>query len=1194
MDILDIFTQILRMGSVASVVILAVFLVRILMRRFPRKYAYLLWLIVGIRLVCPVAVPSSLSVFNLPVTQEQNSILMKPQEKSSVSTKPKEQNNVSAKPQQETVVGQSGETHESGTDLPEPGEETSGKAADQSVDAVKPMAELPALSSAGDGQASSDKEEDTADDSSRTDVYPSAVRRLLPAASYIWLVGMALLLLWNVYLMMRMKRWLGKAVLYRDNIYECDGIASPFVLGLFRPRIYIPFRLGERECMFILQHEQYHIRRRDYIIKFFAFLILAVYWFHPLVWAAYFCMIRDMEMSCDEHVLASMGEDVREEYSRTLLAFAVNRRRLSVGLPAFGETDTRRRIRHILNFHKKGKWMGILAGVIIVVAAIVCLTNKKSVAIQEPRTEISSAEINGYETKLLLGNGKKVEDEASPYQGMYEGRFVLATYNKEGEKCDERELDVWDNTFDGQEMLYFPEKISLCVRDYDGDGKIDDFALGQRPGGSQPGNGTAMMYSFYTVEENGSIMKYNVQKPQTLPEEYPEYITVDKWGEYSPEFPTENGGLVYRFPDQSVEGLDIQNAKLSKRIEEGRLPESELAVFRDVEKRLNRLSEIYPQQILEEIQNGSRMVTWMEGVENYHIVYGRQGEKTVAIQVEIKDGKLFSYDIYINKEIKEKLPEVMRELTTNDPDGISRWMEEVVEDQYEPIQRFARAFCGRTVERKDLRRHPQEESVTSSMLSDRDRLCYSFADMQGGIYTINKVYGIVERFEESGLVGMSSDDPALEKMEDQVKIGIWRPEDGTNEPTYFAGGEDMEKLQALAEQLDPDYGCTSEMEEMLQKQRDTGYVLSYKGNIWSVSMGGYFSLLYGKDEKEDPGQNAVMYLPELYECAEFIRAAHLYYGWRYPSRIENLISAELSYRKKDGTYVKQTLTKKSKLQILEDVLSKAEDIKGAPACPFGTAVLTLERRDGTKIPLTWADDNCRVIRVDGVCFEYKDQHLSFDPNGIRALFDKIPWKGLADEANKDLTETQEPEQEKTTEDLVMEYTRKMMPRTDLSHDDPAFDNHFNMDYYGKVVDIGFDAVEILTDEKNFNQLNPYAVWLTVSQITGCEYWDWETDDEIFESWNSLVASALSEMTKIITSGDLRMGEKVINIRNYGFFGEVFIQDVLSKGKDSEMLRGNGDVELKLSKKFKKRLKKIVKSDPSELKKVRTYLLERSR
>lgn len=328
-----IFLSILNMGMTASVVILAVLLARGMMRRVPKKFAYALWLIVGIRLVCPVAVSSPLSVFNLPgmshkeVRFEKNAAEITNQNEESVSGQ---------KASQKNFGGESEAVQDGTAVLPEEKSESSRTTSDW-----------------------------------------------IPDFGVVWIAGMLLFLLWNIFLTVRMKMRLRKAVRYRDNIYECENIPTPFVLGVFRPKIYIPFRLGEAEREYILKHEQFHIRRKDYLVKFAAMILTIVYWFHPLVWISYICMVRDMEMSCDEYVLGAMEQDIRINYSESLLGFAMNRRYLSMGLLSFGETSTRRRVKNIMKFQKQKKWIGIAAILLIIVVGAVCLTNARSDG-QEP------------------------------------------------------------------------------------------------------------------------------------------------------------------------------------------------------------------------------------------------------------------------------------------------------------------------------------------------------------------------------------------------------------------------------------------------------------------------------------------------------------------------------------------------------------------------------------------------------------------------------------------------------------------------------------------------------------------------------------------------------------------------------------------------------------------------------------------
>ena len=198
---------------------------------------------------------------------------------------------------------------------------------------------------------------------------------MLSAVSYIWFFGCIFLIAWNMFCFWRIKKNISMAIRWKDNIYECDNISTPFVLGIVKAKIYIPFHLGKKEREYILLHEYYHIQRKDQFIKLCAYLLCIIYWFHPLVWISYFAMIRDMEMSCDEYVLKHSANDIRADYSTLLLDFATKTQAFSAGLLAFGESDTRRRVKNIMKFTTRKKWVGIVAAVVIIITGISCLTN---------------------------------------------------------------------------------------------------------------------------------------------------------------------------------------------------------------------------------------------------------------------------------------------------------------------------------------------------------------------------------------------------------------------------------------------------------------------------------------------------------------------------------------------------------------------------------------------------------------------------------------------------------------------------------------------------------------------------------------------------------------------------------------------------------------------------------------------------
>ena len=324
-----LFPIVCNMSLTASVVILAVLAVRLLLRRAPKVFAYALWAVVLFRLLCPVSVTSAVSLMGALGAPAQE----RTQRTSAVEYVPADI----------MIRG----TAPAVTQLPQP--------------------PLPAET----GGAVSDAPADTA---------PAAV----PAMSFnepvfiltlIWLAGMVLLLAYSLVSLLRLRRRLVGTVRLRDNIYLADHIPSPFVMGLFRPKIYLPSTLTETERGYILRHEQYHLRRRDHVVKLLSFLALCVHWFNPLVWAAFILAGKDMEMSCDEAVVRELGEDIRADYSASLLSLATGRR-IVAGMPlAFGEGDTGSRIRNLLNWKRPRPWVMAVCAVVCVGLIALCAAN---------------------------------------------------------------------------------------------------------------------------------------------------------------------------------------------------------------------------------------------------------------------------------------------------------------------------------------------------------------------------------------------------------------------------------------------------------------------------------------------------------------------------------------------------------------------------------------------------------------------------------------------------------------------------------------------------------------------------------------------------------------------------------------------------------------------------------------------------
>lgn len=196
-------------------------------------------------------------------------------------------------------------------------------------------------------------------------------------AAVVWLVGMAAMALYLAGSYVRLRVRLRTAVRLEDGVWESEQAASPFVLGFFRPRIYLPFGLDRGIRDYVLAHERTHIRHRDHWVKPLAFLLLAVYWFNPLLWAAYILLCRDMEYACDEAVLRDLEEPDKRAYSQALLNCAAPRRAVTACPVAFGETCVKGRIRRALRYKKPAVWVTVAAVAVCAAAAVCLLTNPK-------------------------------------------------------------------------------------------------------------------------------------------------------------------------------------------------------------------------------------------------------------------------------------------------------------------------------------------------------------------------------------------------------------------------------------------------------------------------------------------------------------------------------------------------------------------------------------------------------------------------------------------------------------------------------------------------------------------------------------------------------------------------------------------------------------------------------------------------
>lgn len=197
----------------------------------------------------------------------------------------------------------------------------------------------------------------------------------IPILTGIWLFGIAALFLYSAVSYWRLHRKVCEAVILRGNIYQSEKVCSPFVLGIIKPKIYLPYHMDSREMDHVIAHEQTHIRRKDHWWKPLGFLLLTIHWFNPLMWLSYILLCRDIELACDEKVIREMGNEQRADYTQALVACSVNRRVIAACPLAFGEVGVKERVKSVMNY-KKPAFRIVLASVIVCAAAAVCfLTN---------------------------------------------------------------------------------------------------------------------------------------------------------------------------------------------------------------------------------------------------------------------------------------------------------------------------------------------------------------------------------------------------------------------------------------------------------------------------------------------------------------------------------------------------------------------------------------------------------------------------------------------------------------------------------------------------------------------------------------------------------------------------------------------------------------------------------------------------
>ena len=339
----SVFIKVLNMSISAGWLILAVLLLRLLLKKAPKWISVVLWGIVGLRLVLPFSLQSVFSLIpSAEVVSPSIGYARHPEINSGVS------------------VIDNAVNPTLGTSL-----------AATPMNSVNPM------------------------------------QIVLFLGGIIWTVGIAVLLLYGLISYLRLRRKVAEAIPYEKNTWLCDQVKTPFILGVFRPRIYLPSGLNEKETAYVLAHERAHLKRKDHLWKPLGFLLLTVYWFNPLVWVAYILLCRDIEAACDEKVISDMAMTEKKAYANALVSCSLQRRLILACPLAFGEVGVKERVKGVLNYKKPAFWIIVAALIACVVIAVCFLTN--------PKDDGPDLSFLNYKNAIpLIG-----QNDTAPYANLY-------------------------------------------------------------------------------------------------------------------------------------------------------------------------------------------------------------------------------------------------------------------------------------------------------------------------------------------------------------------------------------------------------------------------------------------------------------------------------------------------------------------------------------------------------------------------------------------------------------------------------------------------------------------------------------------------------------------------------------------------------------------------------------------------------
>lgn len=309
----DLFLKIVNMSISASWLVVAVLILRLVLKKAPKWVNVLLWGIVAVRLICPFSFESALSLIPSAETFPEKII-----------SGPSFDVQTGITPIDNRINDYLGDRYFEGVTVP-----------------------------------------------------TNNGNNVMTILTIVWIIGILLLATYTVISYQRLNRKVDTAVRYKDNIFQSENVSSPFVLGIINPRIYLPFSMNEQDMEHVVAHEQAHIRRKDHWWKPLGFLLLTIHWFNPLMWLAYVLLCRDIELACDEKVIKGLGNEQRADYTQALVACSVNRRMIAACPLAFGEVGVKERVKSVMNYKKPAFWVIILAVIACVIVAVCFLTNPK-------------------------------------------------------------------------------------------------------------------------------------------------------------------------------------------------------------------------------------------------------------------------------------------------------------------------------------------------------------------------------------------------------------------------------------------------------------------------------------------------------------------------------------------------------------------------------------------------------------------------------------------------------------------------------------------------------------------------------------------------------------------------------------------------------------------------------------------------